>query len=232
MRDGRGTVLGQAIGAVLPAALAVALSPFPVIGVVMILGGGEGRRNGPLFAAGWIAGLVAVAAVVAMAFGGAHDPHSPSSAVADWGRVCAGSALLVLGARKWWRRPRNGDEAQAPGWTRSLDEASAARALLLGLLLSAANPKNLVLTGSAAASIAETGAQGTDLALAVVAFVLVGSCVVLGAVLLHLAGGERASRVLDGLRRFMVANSTAILVVVLLLLGASVLGDGLAGLDR
>ncbi|MFF4846241.1 hypothetical protein [Streptomyces collinus] len=33
-------------------------------------------------------------------------------------------------------------------------------------------------------------------------------------------------------RKFMVANSTVIIVIVLLLLGASILGDGLSGPGR
>ncbi|MFB6584021.1 GAP family protein [Streptomyces sp. NPDC056402] len=92
------TVLTQAIGAVLPAALAIALSPFPVIGIVMLLAGRQGRRNGLLFTAGWIAGLGIAATLVVVVFGGAEDPESPASAIADWGRVLAGAALIVLGA--------------------------------------------------------------------------------------------------------------------------------------
>ncbi|WP_392671814.1 GAP family protein [Streptomyces sp. LN785] len=95
--SGREPVLIQAIGAVLPAALAVALSPFPLIGIVLILAGRHGRRNGLLFTAGWIAGLGIVATLVVVVLGGADDPESPSSAIADWGRVLAGVALIVLG---------------------------------------------------------------------------------------------------------------------------------------
>ena len=47
-------MLLAAIGASLPAALAIALSPFPLVGIVLILAGRRGRRNGPVFAsAGW-----------------------------------------------------------------------------------------------------------------------------------------------------------------------------------
>ncbi|MFF4874438.1 GAP family protein [Streptomyces sp. NPDC000961] len=222
----------QAIGAILPAALAVALSPFPLIGIVLILTGGHGRRNGLLFAAGWIAGLAVLAALGVVVFGGADEPDSPSAAVADWGRVFAGAALIVWGVRKWWKRPRKGDRVEEPGWMTSLGDATAGRALLLGVLLSAANPKNLVLTASAAASIIEAGAHGADLVVAVVAFVLIGSCTVLGSVGARLLGGRRAISFLDGVRRFMTANSTVITVIVMLLLGAGVLGDGLTGLGR
>lgn len=225
-------MLTQTIGAVLPTALAVALSPFPLIGIVLILAGPRGRRNGLLFTAGWIAGLGIVATLVVAVLGGAHDPDSPSSAIADWARILAGGALIALGARKWWRRPRAGEESRTPRWTASLDDVSASRALLLGALLSGANPKNLVLTASAAASIAEAGTDDTDLALAVTVFVLIGSCTVLGAVVVHLLGGERAVSFLDGVRRFMVGNSTVITVIVFLLLGAGILGDGLTGLGR
>ena len=56
-------MLLQSIGAAAPAALAIALSPFPVIGIVLILSGTHGGRSGPLFALGWIIGLTVVAAL-------------------------------------------------------------------------------------------------------------------------------------------------------------------------
>ncbi|MFE2155388.1 GAP family protein [Streptomyces lavendulae] len=225
-------MIGPALGAMLPAALAVALSPFPLIAIVLILSGAHGRRNGPLFAAGWITGLAIAATLVAVLFGAADDPGSTSSAIADWGRVLAGAAFIVLGARKWWKRPRAGEQAEPPRWMASLDDATAGRALLLGALLSGANPKNLVLTASATASVVEAGAHDVGLAAAVAVYVLLASCTVLGAVGLHLVGGARAASFLEAVRRFMVAHSTVITVIVLLLLGAGVLGDGLSGLGR
>ncbi|WP_199546527.1 GAP family protein [Streptomyces sp. N35] len=222
----------ETMGAVLPAALAVALSPFPLIGIVLILSGTQGRRNGLLFAVGWVSGLAVVSTLVTVLFGGADDPDSTSSAIADWGRVLAGATLVVLGARKWWRRPRAADEAEPPRWMASLGEATAARALVLGALLSGANPKNLVLAASAAAAIAEARVHDAGLAAAIGVFVLTPSCTVLGAVVIDLVGGQRAASFLDGLRQFMVTNSIVITVIVMLLLGASVLGDGLSALAR
>ncbi|MGW0144570.1 GAP family protein [Streptomyces sp. NPDC004822] len=225
-------MLIQAMGAVLPAALAVAISPFPLIGIVLILAGRHGRRNGLLFTVGWIAGLGTAATLVVFVFGGADTPESPSSAVADWGRVLAGLALVVLGVRTWWQRPGADSEPETPRWMASLDDVPASRALVLGALLSGANPKNLVLTASAATSIVEAGAHGGDLAVAVAVFVLVGSCTVVGAVIIHVLGGQRAASFLDGVRQFMITNSAVITAIVLLLLGANILGDGLIGLGR
>jgi threonine/homoserine/homoserine lactone efflux protein len=212
--------------------LAVAISPFPVIGIVMILAGHHGRRNGPLFAAGWVVGLTVVAALVIVVFNGVDDPDSTSSAIADWGRVIVGAALIILGGRAWWRRPRPGDVAETPSWMASLDDATAVKALFLGLLLSGANPKNFVLTAAATTSIAEAGAHGSDLVAAVIVFVLIGSFTVIVAVLVHLFGGQWGISFLDAVRQFMIANSTVISVIVLMILGANVLGAGLTGIGR
>ena len=225
-------MLLESIGAGLPAALAIALSPFPVIGIVLMLAGSHGRRNGPLFAAGWVVGLAFVAAIVVVVFAGADDPDSTSSAIADWGRVLVGAGMIVLGVRKWRTRPRPGDAVDVPSWMASLDEATAGKALVLGVLLSAANPKNFVLTAAAATSMVEAGADGSDLLVAVVVFVLVGSFTVVGAVIVRLVGGQWGISLLDAVRQFMVVNSAVITVIVLLILGAKVLGDGLIGLGR
>ena len=225
-------MLSEAIGGALPAAFVVALSPFPVIGVVLILASPLGRRNGPLFALGWVAGLAVVATLIVVLFGGADDPDSTSSAIADWLRVVVGAALIVMGVRKWLKRPRTAEEVVVPTCMASLEDATAVRSLRRGVLLSGANPKNFVLTAAAATAMVEAGAEGTDLVIAVAVFVLIGSCTVLGAVVAHLVGGRRAAAFLDGVRQFMVANSTVIMVIVLLLIGASVLGDGIAALGR
>ena len=43
--------MGQAIGDLLPSAIGVALSPVPIIAVILILGTPKARSNGPAFAA-------------------------------------------------------------------------------------------------------------------------------------------------------------------------------------
>ena len=177
-------------------------------------------------------GLTIVAGLVLTMFQGASDPDSTSSATADWLRVIGGAALIAAGARKWRTRPRGDDEVEPPRWMASLDDASVGRAAVLGAALSGANPKNLVLAAAATTAIIETGVHGPDLTVAVVVFLAVASSTVIGAVVLHLLGGARAAGFLDSVRGFMVANNTAIMVVILVLIGANVLGSGLEGLGR
>jgi threonine/homoserine/homoserine lactone efflux protein len=225
-------VLLQAIGAGLPAAVAIALSPFPVIGIVLVLAGPHGRASGVSFAAGWLVGLSVVTAVVTLVFGGAEEAESTTAAIAGWGRVIAGAGLIVLGLRKWRARPRPGEAFDPPAWMSSLDAVAPPRALALGLGLAGANPKNFVLAAAAATSMAQVGVEGATMVVAIGVFVLVGSASVLGAVIVRFIGGARGAAMLEAVRGFMVTNAAVITMVVLVLIGAKVLGDGLNGLGR
>ena len=56
--------MGGAIGGSLPLAIGVALSPIPIIAVVLMLTTPSARVNGPAFVIGWLAGLAVVGAIV------------------------------------------------------------------------------------------------------------------------------------------------------------------------
>ena len=62
--------MGEAVGQVLSFGVGVALSPVPIIAVVLMLATPRGRVNGPVFLAGWVVGLAFVGAVVLLAASG------------------------------------------------------------------------------------------------------------------------------------------------------------------
>ena len=222
-------MLIRAIGDLLPAAVAVALSPIPIIGVVLVLGAPRARTAGPAFALGWVVGLVAVSVIVVLVFGASDDPDSDAATGVNWLKVAIGVLFLVMAARQWRKRPRGGEAPEMPKWMAAVDTMTPPRVALLGAALSGANPKNLALTIAAAASIAEAGLDRGDTAIAVGVYVVLGSLTVAGAVLLYLVDAKRAARPLGAVKRFMSENNAVIMMVVLLLLGAKLLGDGLSG---
>lgn len=217
------------IGYVLPAALGVALSPIPIIAVVMILGGARPRARGSLFALGWVIGLSAICALAAVLFDGAESDGSTPSTAASIVRLAAGALLWFLAVRQWQKRPKRGDSAEIPAWMVSIETVTPMKAAGLGAALSGANPKNLALTLTAAASVAEAGLDDISTTAAIGAFVLLGSSSVLGPVLFHLIDPRRAATHLAAVRQFMAEHSAVIAVVILILLGASLVGDGLEG---
>jgi threonine/homoserine/homoserine lactone efflux protein len=135
-----------------------------------------------------------------------------------------------MALRQWRKRPRHGEQAEMPKWMQTVDHFTGVRALVLGVALSAINPKNLALTLAASAAIAQAGLSAGDDVVAIAIFVVIGSLTVVGAVLLYLIGGDRAAGPLDSMREFMAQHNAVIMMVILVVLGAKLIGNGWAGL--
>ena len=63
-------------------------------------------------------------------------------------------------------------------------------------------------------------------------FVALGSVTVAGSVLYYLLDADRAAGPLASIKAFMSAHNTVIMMVVLLVLGAKLIGTGLAGITN
>lgn len=224
-------MLGQAIGDLLPSAVGVALSPVPIVAMVLMLGTPRARANGPAFAAGWVAGLVSVSVVVLVVAGGSDDSSSGSSDVVDVLKLVLGVVLLRLAVKQWRKRPRADVQPEMPEWMSTIDRFTSVRSLIMGGLLSGVNPKNLALTLAAAASIAQAGLSAGGDVVAVTVLVVIGSLTVVGPVLAYLLLGERANRPLAEVKQFMADNNAVIMAVVCLVFTAKLIGNGIAGLS-
>jgi threonine/homoserine/homoserine lactone efflux protein len=224
--------MGNAIGTVLPMAVGVAISPMPVIAVVLMLGTPRARANGLAFAFGWVAGLTVVGAVVLLVADG--NTTDSSGAPATWAsllKLLFGVLFLLLAARIWHKRPRPGQEASMPKWMQAIDGFAAGKSLGAGAALAGLNPKNLALTIAAATAITQTEASGGQEAVALAVFVVLGSLTILAPVVVYLVMGARATQILDELKTFMAAHNAAIMTVLLLVLGAKLIGDAVSGLS-
>jgi threonine/homoserine/homoserine lactone efflux protein len=94
--------MGQAIGQVLSFGVGVALSPLPIVAVVLMLATPKGRINGLAFLAGWVAGIVVVGTIVLLVSSGASA--SKHGAPATWVsivKIVLGVLLLLLAVRLW-----------------------------------------------------------------------------------------------------------------------------------
>ena len=56
--------MGAAIGEMLPLAIGIAISPLPIIAVILMLTTPKARTNGLAFLGGWLLGLAVVGAIV------------------------------------------------------------------------------------------------------------------------------------------------------------------------
>ncbi|HEX5018547.1 MAG TPA: GAP family protein [Actinomycetes bacterium] len=221
-------MLSEAIGSVLPVAVAVALSPIPIVAVVVLLGTPRARSNGAAFTLGWIAGLAVVMAVVLLLAGGTDSDSSDTTV--SWGLLALGVLLLALAVRQWRTRPRRGEDPKLPAWLATVDAFTPAKSFVAGVLLSGVNPKNLALTIAAAGSIALADLDSAQELWAAVVFVAIASSSVIVLVAASLVAHDRMTRPLATVRAFMAEHNAAIMTVILLLLGVKLVGDALPGL--
>jgi threonine/homoserine/homoserine lactone efflux protein len=222
--------ISQAIGQVLPLAVGISLSPIPIIGVVVMLGTPRARSNSIGFLLGWIFGLAVTGAVVLLLSGGADA--SEGGTPADWVNVlklALGALLLGVAVKQWRARPRVGEEAALPGWMTTVDHFRAPRAAGLGVLLSAVNPKNLLLIVAAAAAISQAGLAAGDQAIALAVFVAIATLGPVVPVGIYLTMGERSKHLLEDLRAWLGHNNAAIMAVICLVIAAKLIGDGISG---
>src|SRR4051812_33537163 len=114
--------VGQAVGQVLSFGVGGALSPVPIIAVVLMLATPRGRGNGPAFLAGWVVGPTGVGTVVLLVASGGDA--SNAGAPADWVsilKLVRGVLLLALAAKQWRGRPRGDQQPALPSWMRTVD---------------------------------------------------------------------------------------------------------------
>ncbi|MET0146440.1 MAG: GAP family protein [Ilumatobacteraceae bacterium] len=222
--------MGSAIGDILPSAVGVALSPVPIIAVILMLGTARARSNGLAFAIGWVVGLALVSTIVVIVASDADDSESGSSTAVAVIELVFGALFLVMALMQWRKRPQPGTEAAMPTWMQAIDRFTVGKSLGLGAALSGLNPKNLALTLAAAASIAQAGLDGGETALTIAVFVVIGSLTVAGPVVFYVAARDRAAAPLASIKVFMSEHNAVIMMVVLIVLGAKLIGNAIAGL--
>jgi threonine/homoserine/homoserine lactone efflux protein len=224
--------MGAAIGSMLGFAAGVAVSPLPIVAVILLLASPHGRTIGMLFCAGWVIGLAVLGAVVLVIAGPSNASSSSGPATwTGWLKLALGVLLVLFAARQWRGRPRDGEQPAPPKWMAGLDTMKPARAFGLGALLATVNPKNGTLTIAAAASIASTGASGGEQAVAIALFVIIGSLGVLAPLAIYLFTGEKAVQTLESWRRWFIANNSAIMAVLFFVIGLKLVGDGIGVLS-
>ena len=225
--------MGTVIGDLLPLALGVAISPVPIIAVILMLLAPRATAASVGFALGWVVGIVAVTTMTLVVASGADigsGSDSGPSTGAAWVQLVLGLLLLAVAARQWRGRPRAGEEAELPKWMAAIDQFNAVKALGLGFLLSAVNPKNLLLCIGAGVAVADSGLDSSDEVVTIAVFTVLAASTVLVPVIGYLVAKERMRRPLDELKVWLQANNATVMAVLVLVIGVTLLGKGIGGL--
>ncbi|MGA9148497.1 MAG: GAP family protein [Candidatus Nanopelagicales bacterium] len=218
--------MGELIAEVVPLALAVALSPFPIIPAILLIFTQKPRAAGFSFLSGWVIGVlgstllfVLLAALIELA----DEPPTWAS----WTRIGLGVVLIAVGLRQAFTRS---DSGETPAWMASIDSLEPAGAVRLGLILSAANPKVLLLAAAAGLTVGSEQAGLGQSAVAVLVFTVIASITVALPVLLFTFFGQNILGPLGKVRSWLERHNAIVMAVVILAIGALLIAKGLSGL--
>jgi hypothetical protein len=223
--------MGEAIGQSLPLAIGVALSPVSIVAVVVLLTSSRARSLGPVFVLGWLLGLVVVGAIVLVVVGpsGAGSSGQRTRWI-SWVLLVLGVLLLVEGGRRLGGRTGAGEEVPLPSWMGAIDRLKPAAALGGGVVLGGVRPRSLLLVVGGAAAIAQTGIAAGQQAIAYAVFAVIATIGVGAPVVIYFAMGTRSAELLGRLKGWMRRHNAVILAVVLVVIGVTLIGDGIGGL--
>ena len=220
--------MGEGISAILGFAVGVAVSPVPIIAVILMLFSERARVNGPIFLVGWVVALAVVSGVAyALADGGDASTSTSSADTIAWGKIVFGLLFLLLAVRTWRRRPAPGAEAEMPAWMAGIDGFTPGKALGFGVLLAGVNPKNLMLAIAAGTAVATLGLPTGQAIGSLVVFVVLASLTIGAPVGYYLVGGQKANDALTELKGWLSVHNDAVMTVLFLVLGADLISKGL-----
>ncbi|MGY1693675.1 GAP family protein [Geodermatophilus sp. SYSU D00814] len=221
--------MGEELGQLLPYAVGVAISPVPVIAVILMLLAPHARGASAGFLLGWVAGIVVVTTLFVLLAGVVEPADGGPSPLVSWVKVVLGGLLLAAGVAQFRARPHRGEQPALPRWMSAIDEVTTGRALGLGAVLSGINPKNLGLCLAAGSTVGSAGLGAGGAAVAVGVYTVLAASTVAVPVLAYAVAAERMRKPLDGLHGWLVQENTVIMGTLLTVMGAVVAGHGIAG---
>lgn len=217
------------VGDLLPYAVGVALSPVPLIAVFLVLGAPAGRVAGVALVVARVGTVAGVAVIVAFL----ADLLPESNGTSPLGvllRIVLGVVLMVWAVVQLVRRTDQSESSDQPAWMVSMASASVPGAARIGVLLSAVNVKELAFGAGAGLTIAAADIGAGATVVVAVGYAVVACLASVVAVAAFWFAEDRVSRPLDRTRVWLARNSTVLVALVLLVIGAVLVGEGLQDL--
>jgi hypothetical protein len=209
--------------------LAVAFtSPISVVTVIVLLSLPAGRRRAVAFLAGWLLALAAIAAIMVLVLHGQdfHSKSSTPSRAASALEVLLGSALLAWAIVAYRRRePSSGDSPSTPKWLDRIEATHWLLATAVGALM-----LSYGLTFAAASEILKAHVSRPDAIVATSIFALTSMLTVAAPIVAVIAAPERSEQRLATWKAWLLGNSRAVALVVLMIVAALVLVRGISDL--
>jgi threonine/homoserine/homoserine lactone efflux protein len=219
----------QSFVVLLPIGLAVALSSVPITAMLVFLGSTRARQSGPAFLIGYGLGLMVV--TILFAVGVAALPpgrRGPQDTVVGTVEIILGAGLVAYGI---WLIAHRRQRERPPGSGRlkRLESLGPIPAAGVGLVLNI-RPKSLVLAVAAGIALGASGFGTTGLVISFLVYIGLGLSTVIVPVIVYFRSSGKAAEEIARARRWITKNGHVVTVTVVLMLGAVLIGAGIATL--
>ena len=145
-------------------------------------------------------------------------------------QLVLGVLLLVAALRQFRGRSKTGEEASMPKWMDGIAGFAPGKSLIVGVGIGALNPKNIIVGVAAAVAIASPGLPAGQEAGAIAVYVLVAVLGVAAPLVVTLAMGEKAQKILDSWKAWLGQNNAVVMTVLFLIFAVVLIGKGIAGI--
>lgn len=200
----------------LPAAIGFALSPIPLVEMILVLLSKRSRTNGLVFLVCIAVPVFVVAMLSATGLAAAGRGEKGMSDVKAWIMLSVAGLLLLMALRNFLHRR----DRSVPAVFAAIENMGPAGVVALSSGATVLNPKNLVILLGAGAAATETGLSGARLAFALLLFTVLATLPFSLAVGYVLVGGESAARQMQRIKGWLLVNNRLMMAVVLALVGA------------
>jgi hypothetical protein len=218
------------IGELLPIALAVALSSVPIMATVTILLSPTGARPALAFLISWVAGMFLVAGVFSLFLQTAPlGPTTASQPTIGVAEMVVGVALSGYGLWMLLRRRPTTPSSELPRWLRAVGTVRPSAAAGLALVLNV-RPKALLLAAATGLFIGPAHLNPPDATICLALYTVIGASTVGVPVILALTHPGTIERPLRAAKAWIARNSRSVTLVVVIVVGVVVFGNGLARL--
>ncbi|NOJ61181.1 GAP family protein [Arthrobacter sp. 260] len=215
-----------ALGLLIPIAVAVAISTVPILVGIGLLLSETGSSSPIAYLIGWVTGLFAVAALFSLGLSAASPANAQSSLpFLGTAEILIGVALGTFGMTMIFRK-------STPGTTPWIDRMSRIGPLPaagVGMVLNL-RPKALLLAAAAGLAIGTARLTVAEAAIALATYTAIGCVTVAIPIVLTLARPDAMKVRLRVLLGWLQRNQRIVTGIVLIMIGAVVLGNGLTHL--
>lgn len=213
--------MGSLVLALLPLAVAMAVNPVPIIGVIAMLSTDKPLRNGAMYVATMVivvAGIGVLSLLVLNKALGAAGSSGSSGGL----QVLLGLAFLSIAFMQWRAKPAPGAASHEPGWMKMMDKGGPFVAVVLGLAL-----VNYALVAGATSDILKAKLSVAGGLGAIAAFTALALSTEWGPYVAFVVDRPRSEEFMVRVRQTLIVHNRVILMWVFAAMGALYVVKGL-----